>query len=284
MVTSVTATTYPSARNDANESKLETWATSYGLDGIIWSAGNQLALFADSTGMQVKLPSGSARLGGVRGDLAAQTTLTIAAADASNPRIDTVVAQLARTPSPYTITFAVITGTAASSPVAPTLPNNATYITIPIGDVRVDATVSTIAANKVTLRRSFSGDTGWQTYVPTLSLVSGSTMSFVSQSLDFARFRKQGMTIQVATSYQVALTTPISSSDGLLLTLPQAAAFTGLPISCYAMADLYRCHTSNGSGSLTVFVDIYPQLGNLFPGDGVARGVAVNGSYEIAPF
>src|SRR4051794_1576551 len=86
---------------------------------------------------RIKLPSGSVLLGGVRGDLAAQTSLDIATANGSNPRIDTVIAELKRTPSPYTITFKVVTGVAASSPVAPTLTNDATYIRIPIADVRV---------------------------------------------------------------------------------------------------------------------------------------------------
>src|SRR5689334_6254254 len=136
MSNSVTATTYPTAANDATESKLESWAGVFASNGVI----SGLATFADSTGMHVKLPSGAALIG-VRGDLSSQTTLDIATADATNPRIDTVVGELTRTPSPYVIKYKVITGIAASSPVAPTLTNNATTLQIPLADVRVNADV-----------------------------------------------------------------------------------------------------------------------------------------------
>ncbi|MHB1702422.1 MAG: hypothetical protein ACYCSN_20270, partial [Acidobacteriaceae bacterium] len=81
--------------------------------------------------------------------------LTIAAADATNPRIDIVVAGINTSTSPYTPTIEVVTGTPAASPVAPVTPSgyialaqiavaaNATSISnANITDVRVLATLS----------------------------------------------------------------------------------------------------------------------------------------------
>lgn len=131
-----------------------------GGDGV-WKTADTLydlgrcAVFADSTGMRVKLPSGRATIWSFQYVNDAEKILTIAAADATNPRIDRVVLELDTTLTDNQIVSKVITGTPAASPVAPTLTTSATKKQLSLAQVRVNASVSTIAAGNVTDERPF---------------------------------------------------------------------------------------------------------------------------------
>lgn len=109
---------------------------------------NRLEVYADSTGMRVKVKSGRAQLRGFHYVSDAEEILTIAAANPSNPRIDRVVLHLDTTAN--TAALEVMAGTAAASPVAVTITNTATQFYLPLAQVRVNAAVSTIAAGNVT--------------------------------------------------------------------------------------------------------------------------------------
>lgn len=124
--------------------------------GVIRGVLNELATYADSTGMQVKVPSGAAWMVGQLVYNNAQITLAIAAANATNPRIDRVVAR--RDTSASTITIAVTTGTPASSPVAPALLNTATVLDLELAQVLVPAAATTIASGNVTDKRAFTAN------------------------------------------------------------------------------------------------------------------------------
>lgn len=127
-------------------------------DGIIQGVGTELAVFADSTGMQVKVPIGDAWVRGhyYRND--AQVTQAIAAANATNPRIDRIVLRIDYAAN--TIRIAAITGVPAGSPVAPAVTQNDAIYEYSLATVLVDAAVGTIAAGKVTNTRNYS--TSWQ--------------------------------------------------------------------------------------------------------------------------
>jgi hypothetical protein len=130
--------------------------------GVQPGINNELAVTTSGASMAVAVASGAAVV--AIGDNAllyswpAAQSLTATAADGSNPRIDTVVlrfyppgaAQEGR------VILALVDGTAASSPVAPTLTQStSTYWEYPLADVRVNAGVSVIAADKVTDRRTY---------------------------------------------------------------------------------------------------------------------------------
>ena len=81
--------------------------------------------------------------------------LAIAAADASNPRIDIVIAQIndsAYSGSADDWELKVVTGTAAGSPAAPTLPSSA----LKLATIAVGATVTTIVSGNITDNRAVS--------------------------------------------------------------------------------------------------------------------------------
>lgn len=122
--------------------------------GVVARIGNGLETYADSTGMQVKVKSGGAWIEGFYFESDAEETVAIGAADGSNPRVDVVVVRLDW--SGNTIDFAVLEGTAAVSPVAEAVTQSSATWEIALAEVYVDTGVVTIAAGKVTDRRTMS--------------------------------------------------------------------------------------------------------------------------------
>lgn len=122
--------------------------------GVINGQLNQLNPFADSTGMQVKIDTGLAWIQGYFYKNDTLVTLPIAAADATNPRIDRIILRVDWTAN--SIQLAILQGTPATSPTAPALTQNSAKWEISLAQVRVNATVTTIAATNVTDERTFS--------------------------------------------------------------------------------------------------------------------------------
>lgn len=134
----------------------DSWSSLLGAacpDGVIDHANslialNKLAVSADNTILGVHVASGRAAVRGHWFQSDASTDVNVAAADATNPRLDWVVLQLDR--SAHTIAFTSVTGTPAGSPVAPSLTRSAGVWQVPLAQVRVEAATSVIASSKVT--------------------------------------------------------------------------------------------------------------------------------------
>jgi hypothetical protein len=124
--------------------------------GVVQGYLNALEPFADGSGMNTKIKSGAVLVDGFYWQTDAQVTVAVGAAHATLPRIDTVVVRLNRTVTPRTYTLAVVAGTPNASPAAPALTQTATLYEFPLADVRVNAAVSAITADKVTDRRAYS--------------------------------------------------------------------------------------------------------------------------------
>lgn len=120
------------------------------------SATTDLKPYGDSSGLNVKVAIGSALVRGHFYNSTAIETLTISAANATNPRNDLVVLRL--DPTANSIVLAVVTGTAATTPTDPTLSqtDTGTY-EMPLARVSVAAGATTIAAGNVTDLRPFMG-------------------------------------------------------------------------------------------------------------------------------
>lgn len=108
---------------------------------------NEMLVYGDSTGMQVKVKTGGAWILGHFYKTDAELTKSIAASDPTNPRWDIVVARLDW--SNNLISIAVVTGTPAGSPTVPAVTQDTSIWEIKLAKVYVGATVSTIAADKV---------------------------------------------------------------------------------------------------------------------------------------
>jgi hypothetical protein len=84
----------------------------------------------------------------------AQETLTVTAADLTNPRIDTVVLEL--DPSANSIVLKVIAGSPAVAPAPqPLVQTDAGVYQVKLAEVLIDAAATTIAAGKVTDSRTY---------------------------------------------------------------------------------------------------------------------------------
>lgn len=120
--------------------------------GVIRSYLNSLAVTADGTTLGGSVASGGAWIEGFYYESDAPLAFTVTAAHATLSRIDRVILRLDRTAN--TITQVVLAGTAAASPVAPTLTVTDTLWEIGLATVLVDPAVGVIAAGKVTDTRT----------------------------------------------------------------------------------------------------------------------------------
>lgn len=119
--------------------------------GVLRNEFNELSVYADSTGMQVKVNTGAAWIQGHYYESNALETLPIATANATNPRIDRII--LRGDWNDNYIQLTVLQGVPAVSPVAPAVTKNSSRWELPLAQVRVNAGVMTITAGSVTDER-----------------------------------------------------------------------------------------------------------------------------------
>lgn len=124
---------------------------------VIPGFGNDLKVQANSpVALNVVVKSGRLM---VRGRLYGNTsdnTLTIGAADATNPRLDRIVARISF--AAQTLTLAVLAGTAAATPSLPALTQNTTTYEISLAYVWVAATATTLADTEIHDERVFAAN------------------------------------------------------------------------------------------------------------------------------
>lgn len=132
---------------------------------------DELIVYADSTGMQVKVWKGEVWIRGHWGELLDEHVQTLSPSDPTNPRIDRVVARADFVAN--RVEFDVLTGTPAGSPVAQALTNNTSRWEIPLAQVRVDPGVVTISADKVTDERIRVGYGIFNSWTPPLYYEAG---------------------------------------------------------------------------------------------------------------
>lgn len=116
-------------------------------NGVLRGAANGHEVYADSSGMQVKVKTGEVFIKGHWGETTSDITLPIATADPTNPRKDLVVARAHFVNN--VIEYDVVTGTPAGSPTLPSPTQGANFWEITLGGVDVPATDTTIDAGQV---------------------------------------------------------------------------------------------------------------------------------------
>lgn len=240
-------TSWPFENIDTSETQFSQWARNIG-EGIKTGSLNELEVFADSSGMQVKAKSGQAMVRGHYYSNTAEETLTIAASDPTNNRIDNVVLEL--DPSANTIVLKVVTGTPAASPTAPTLTQtDAGIYQIKLAEVLVDATITTIAADKVTDSRAFMA-----TAAELAIDVATNTSDIATNTADIATnataianplasFVTDATTARTLTSSDMGKTIRFTSGSATVVTVDASTDFT-----VGARVDII----ADGAGELTV--------------------------------
>lgn len=195
-------------------------------DGVIDGIGSNLAVSAlASPNMSVNVASGAAASGSYWVYSSAVENLSINNADASNPRIDLVVVRFRLTGDSYRdAILAVVPGTPAASPTAPTVTRSTDIYELALATVAVAANATQILTANIIDQRS-SASCGW------LAAKLGKMYIESTGNLNAAGLRI------------VNLADPSSSQDADTLAARNAAIAT-------SVANLAKFYTSTASDTL----------------------------------
>lgn len=255
--------------------------------GVLRGYGGNGAVFGDSSGMQIKVPSLQAIVDGVFFESDTQVTRPINAAHATLGRIDRCVVRLDRTANSTDIV--VLPGTPSSTPVAPSLSQGATLYDIPLGLVTVDSVAagggSTIAANKVSTNRYWAGPRGgnmWTDFpqgsIVLLSDASGYSAAIAANADNRYRYQIIGSTCHVQFFYNITLSGTSGSSSALGVNLPVAPR-AGVNYFAGAVQGGAKVVNTPFNSSFPSYVFLTPSTGTLVNGTSF---YSFCGSYEIA--
>jgi hypothetical protein len=129
-------------------------------NGIIDGLSGEIAITAPGGGMILNVAAGAGLVQGILYDQLVAGTVTITTAHATLPRIDTICIEVVPPGAGEDIEgrseLVVVAGTAAASPVAPTLTQTSSLYQMALYDVAVGAGVTAIGSDRLTDRRSFT--------------------------------------------------------------------------------------------------------------------------------
>lgn len=205
--------------------------------GVVEGELDDLEVFADASGMLVKVRAGKFWSKGHYFKSTAEESLVIGAADGANDRIDRVVVRVDW--SGNTVDLAVLQGTPAGSPSAPALTQSATTWEISLAQVLVEAAVVTIAADKVTDERTYASATLATGGVATAKLAADSVDDTKAGNRVPQFYRRQGgsasnwgtmgTTDYTPTTVRIQAGSVITDGDGVV-TVTFPVAFSDVPL------------------------------------------------------
>lgn len=147
---------FPSVEGDRQYGSAE-WRTFFeglAISGVLGDIGNELAVTQQAVANKtVKIGTGAVLVKGAIRQIGVATSLTIADNTSGNPRIDRIVARLNTTDRK--IEFAVLQGTPAASPSAPTLTQTSATYEISLAKIVVANGFSTIINSNITDERTY---------------------------------------------------------------------------------------------------------------------------------
>lgn len=234
----------------------------------------------------------------------AQGSVTVAAADPTNPRIDLVVAQVYDTTlgdslaglspapsSPGCLVIRVVTGTPAGSPSPPAVPTNA----IPLAQATVTALATTITSGQITDRRksAFSPEGARPMLPGDVIADAGAVSGGLRYSTDVAQ---GGVSVWTGTAWQrlttVVLPQPTQTGFGTLtagsstsiaqVSIPDIGGSYWIEASA-SVEYTYASGTQSGTLGVEVRIDSSTWSDTVFHTKGIGRAVSlVAGFDEIA--
>lgn len=157
-------------------------------DGVVVGLDSELAVTADGTSLVLTVATGAALLLGHPWRQTASSTVTLGAADPTNPRIDRVVVSLVPPGQPEEgkITLGVLAGTPAVSPAAPALTQSTTLWQISLAQARVAAGATSVSGGNVTDERISAG--------PRLAVNSLNAIALIDASIATAKLADGSVT------------------------------------------------------------------------------------------
>ena len=152
-------TYWPFPNIDTTATQFSQWSRNIG-EGVKGSFNTtDLKVTTAGTAMTVSVATGQALVRGHYYYNTTSATLNIAAANATNPRIDSIVLHL--DPALNSTVLTVLTGTPAATPVAPTLTQTDSGVyELLLATVLVPAASSVVSSGNITDARTFLGQ-GW---------------------------------------------------------------------------------------------------------------------------
>lgn len=260
---------WPFENVDTSETQFSQWARNIG-EGV--ADGYDAELAVSATGLAMSVVVGAGR-GMVRGHFYlsnASETLNIASASAVSPRIDTVVLRL--DPTANSVVLGVVTGTASSSPVAPTLTqtDTGTY-EYALANVYVAANATAIGSGNITDRRTFINQIFWNDISgkPTVYNTSIIEQTVVGKSANYTlQASDANKTLYFTNTSNVTLTVPDVLDVGDFVTVVQGAAgkitFAGSSITLGAYANRVQTEAIYAVATVTkVATGVYVLAGRL---------------------
>lgn len=153
--------------------------------GVLGDLRNKMVVIGNSTGMFVYVDTGECMIYGVRGIVETQVALPVAAADATYPRIDLVVARAVfLNEGESYVELDIKTGTPAASPTAPALTQTAAQIwEIPLAEVAVAANAETITAGNVTDKRTWAAASGFREATVTIAVADWNASNLATKTV-----------------------------------------------------------------------------------------------------
>lgn len=256
----MTQTSWPFENVDTSETQFSQWARNIG-EGVKGSSGGtELKPYGDSSGMQVKVPAGYAMVRGHYYGSTAIEILAVTAAHATLARIDSVVLEL--DPSANVILLKVIAGTAAGSPVAPTLvQTDAGVYQQLLGTVAVAAATTSITAGNVTDARSFLGvGAHTQNASTIITTVTDKAANYTLTSADDNTYIR-------STGSAITITVPDILANGESVNFIQAGAgqitFAGSGITLNSADAMLKTAKQFAGATVTKLGGAYYLVGNL---------------------
>ncbi len=258
--------------------------------GVIQGLDNQLAVTESSPqAMSVDVDTGGAFVGlteqrAYRNTLA--RTLTVAAADGSNPRDDLVVLRMDTASGVRSVVLAVVTGTPAGSPVDPTLTQTEALYELPRYRLRVGAAVSVITNADLTDLRGtadpaaapFSQPANFPSSASGLTREGGNTTEATTTStsaVDFVSLTSLSLATNIPLLFQAVIRKTSGAADDGGFGLKINATVTGEAVAASTSALAYFS-TSNR----IEVGGFYLPLGT--PVSGYALGAAM-GTFAVHP-
>ena len=143
----------------ANASQLRSLLSAYFSNGIFGDVSTKMQVL-QASGMAVTVKAGNGNINGAYFLEISDRTLTVQAAHATLPRIDTVVARLDMGLSVRSIDLYVVTGIAAATPAAPALTRDATQWELGLANLYITANATAIPQSRITDTRTDSNRCG----------------------------------------------------------------------------------------------------------------------------
>jgi len=251
-------TSFPFENIDTSETQFSQWARNIG-EGVRPGAGDELEVFADSTGMQVKVRSGQSLVRGHYYSSTAQETLAIATSDPTNPRIDVVILEL--DPVANTILLDIVQGTPGVTPDVPTLTQTDSGIwQQALAYVTVGGNVSTITPESVEDQRGFVFFSGT---VSASGIITGTS----DKAANYTITASDKNTYIRSTGSAITITVPNVLAEGESVNFIQAGAgqitFAGSSVSILSKESKLKTKDQYSAATITKVGGAYYLVGDL---------------------